>query len=131
MAKVYEAPFVQSGQMKPVRYGTANTDRSGQTGSFSAALVTGATEGTRIQRIQFIAEGTTTAGMIRVFSNNGTAVSLVGEVAVTAVTPSNSVVAWTGQLTFPEPFIVNSGKTLVFTPSIGEMFVGIPFAADY
>lgn len=130
MAKTFEAPFVQSGQMTPVRYGTLDTSLDGS-GTYSAAMVTGAAEGTRIQRILFIGEVTTTVGYIRVYSNNGSAVALVGEVPVTVFTPSNILPTWTGQLVFPEPFIVASGKWLKFAPTKSEMFVGIPFAADY
>lgn len=75
---------------------TANTNRDGA-GTLGTAC-TGSAGGTRISRINITALGTTTAGMIRLFIDDGSAIRLWREIPVTAITPSASVAAWTGNL---------------------------------
>jgi len=67
----------------------ANTNRDG-TGT-APDVVTGATNGTRIDRITIEGTGTTTAGVVRLFLYDGTNTRLWKEVLVTAITPSATV----------------------------------------
>lgn len=72
---------------------TANTNRDG-TGTISAAIVTGAANGTRVRRIEVQATGNTTAGMVRLYLHDGTTAHLFLEVSVSAITPSAILAAF-------------------------------------
>ena len=75
---------------------TANTNRDG-TGAV-VDVITGATNGTRIDRVTVMATGTTTQGMVRLYLSDGTNTRLWKEVLVSAVTPSGTVAAFTSPL---------------------------------
>lgn len=92
-----------------VNFASANTNRDG-TGTI-ATLITARVPGSRIERVNFNAVATTTAGMIRIFKRDsgltfnadGSVASytaptwrLVTEVPVSAITPSGTVAAWSG-----------------------------------
>ena len=72
----------------------ANTSRDG-TGTIADVLTAGA-NGTRVDDISLVATGTTTAGVVRLFLNDGTNIRLWKEILVTAVTPSTTVAVWKG-----------------------------------
>lgn len=67
---------------------TANTNRNG-TGTIGT-VITGAATGTRVDDITITATGTTTAGVVRLFINDGTTSYLWQEILVTAITPSTT-----------------------------------------
>lgn len=73
----------------------ANTNRDG-TGTI-VDVVTGDTDGTRIEMITVTATGTTTAGMVRLYIYNGATTKLWKEVSVTAITPSATTKAFTAE----------------------------------
>lgn len=75
-----------------VQISTANTNRDG-TGTIGSAI-TGAKNGTKISHVVAEATGTTTAGMIRYYIDDGTNVRLWHEIAVSAITPSATVKAF-------------------------------------
>jgi len=81
--------FSQTPRLALVQVSTANTNRDG-TGTV-VDVITGATNGTRIDRITIAATGTTTAGMIRLYLYDGTNTRLWQEAPVTAATPSGTV----------------------------------------
>lgn len=76
---------------------TANTNRdgTGTLGTVYTALahVAGQGSGARIDSITVKATGTTTAGVIRIYVDDGTA-RLVREILVSAITPSATVKSW-------------------------------------
>jgi hypothetical protein len=76
---------------------TANTNRDG-TGTlgtvYTARSQANGGQGARIEFITIEATGTTTAGMVRLYVDNGTA-RLIREIAVSALTPSATVKAYT------------------------------------
>jgi hypothetical protein len=74
----------------------ANTNRDG-TGTIVDVLLAG-TNGTRVDDISIAATGTVTAGVVRLFLNDGTNSRLWKEVLVTATTPSTSVAVWSATL---------------------------------
>lgn len=84
-----------------VRIATANTNRDG-TGTLGD-VVTGGTNGTRIDKIVIEAIGTTTAGMVRLYINDGTNTRLWQEVMVAALTPSGTVQAFRALILTPDP----------------------------
>ena len=67
----------------------ANTNLDG-TGTI-VSIITGGTDGTRITRITIKALQTTTAGIVRLFIDDGSNVRLWKEIAVEAITISASV----------------------------------------
>lgn len=71
---------------------TANTARDG-TGTI-ATVFTAGSSGSRIDDIYITATGTVTAGVIRLFINDGTNSRLLSEILVTATTPSTTVQVW-------------------------------------
>jgi hypothetical protein len=111
----------------------ANTNRDGTTGTYYT-LVTGATNGTRIDRIVATATGTTAAGMLRFFLYNGTLNKLMKEIATSAVTPSGTVAAATYE------WVRTDGLPLVVLPSTYQIRVSthnaetwefVAFGGDY
>jgi hypothetical protein len=75
---------------------TANTATDG-TGTLVTLLTAGA-NATRVDRIYAVATGSTAAGLLRFFVYDGSNNRLVRELAVTAVTPSSTAVAWSGEI---------------------------------
>lgn len=68
---------------------TANTNRDG-TGTIGTVLTAGA-NGTKVNQVDIVAAGTTTAGVVRLFINDGTNTRLLYEQLVAAATPSATV----------------------------------------
>lgn len=77
---------------------TANTNRDG-TGTIVTCFTAG-TNGSRIESVEVQATGTTTAGMVRLFLNDGTNTRLLREVPIPAITPSGTVPAFQIPLVF-------------------------------
>jgi len=81
-----------------VSISTANTNRDG-TGTlgtlYTATAAASQGVGAIVQSITCVATGTTTAGMVRIFRHNGSAFFLIREIAVSAITPSATVKAFT------------------------------------
>jgi hypothetical protein len=75
---------------------TANTARDG-TGTIVSIFAAGL-EGSRIDQIRIHATGTTTAGMIRLFIDDGTNTRLWKEIPVIASTPGASTPAWSANV---------------------------------
>jgi hypothetical protein len=84
-------PVIGHGQVS-----VANANRDG-TGTLVDVL-TGATNGTRVQRITVKATVTTTAGMVRLFLYNGSVTRLWKEIEVTAITPSATVKSFANEI---------------------------------
>ena len=78
----------------------ANTNRDG-TGTL-VDIFTAGDNGSLIQRVEVIATGTTTAGVIRLFVYDGTNNRLYDEILVTAITPSTTVEVFSANIN-PSP----------------------------
>lgn len=98
---------------------TANPNRDG-TGTI-AVLLTGSTEGAKIEEIVVQATGTTTAGMIRFYYNDGVSTRLIDEVPVTAVTPSGTVTAYFASRVF-DNLILTPGHDIRVSTQNAETF---------
>ena len=109
----------------------ANTDLSGS-GTFMT-VITGGTNGTRISKIVIQAIDTTTAGMVRLFIDDGVAVFLWKEVAVEAVTIAASTPAFSYEilLSSEEALILPSGYILKASTHNAEPFNIIAEGGDY
>lgn len=98
---------------------TANTNRNG-TGTI-VSVMTGATNGTRIDDIYIAATGTTTAGVVRLFISDGTNIRLWQEILVSAITPSTTVAVWSTTL-LNLGLILESGWSLQASTNNSETF---------
>ena len=98
---------------------TANTNRDG-TGTI-ATIFTAGSNGSRIDDIYIVATGTTTAGVVRLFVNDGTTSWLWQEILVPAVTPSTTVQVFSAAL-IEQGLILANGFSLRASTQIAETF---------
>jgi hypothetical protein len=107
----------------------ANTNRDG-TGTTVTVFTAGA-NGSRIDDIWIVGTGTTTAGVVRLYVNDGTNTRLWQEVMVTAITPSVSVQVFNAAL-YNQALILPNGWSLVASTQIAETFnVIVTRAGDF
>ena len=99
---------------------TANTARNG-TGTI-ATIFTGGSSGSRIDDISIVATGTTTAGVVRLFLNDGTTSYLLQEILVTAITPSTTVQVFSFQLLNQAIILASSSWSLRASTNNSETF---------
>ena len=124
--------FVATPRMYRGRATAANTARDGS-GTIVDIVPTGS-GARKIERLEITAEGTTTAGMIRLFTYNGTDYRLLREVLVTAITPSATVAAFTTQIDLSpagQVLTLESTHKLGFAPHNAETFVAHAFGGDF
>lgn len=123
------AQYASTVQNAQAQISTANTNRNG-TGTIGTVM-TGATNGTRIDDIYIVATGTTTAGVVRLFISDGTNVRLWQEILVSAVTPSTTVAVWSYTL-LNQALILESGWSLQASTNNAETFnVIVTRAGDF
>ena len=99
---------------------TANTNRNG-TGTI-ATIFTGGSSGSRIDDIYIVATGTTTAGVVRLFLNDGTTSYLWQEILVTAITPSTTVQVFSASLLNQALILATSSWSLRASTNNAETF---------
>ncbi len=93
--------FVITPHVGMVRIATANTGRDG-TGTLNS-IITGTTNGTRVDRVTIKAQGTTTAGMVRFYIDDGTNIRFWREELVSAITPGANTKSFEVTITSPDP----------------------------
>jgi len=113
---------------------TANTNRDG-TGTIVSVFTAGSS-GSRIERVLIQAVGTTTAGMIRLYINDGTNSRLYQEIPIGATTPSGSVPAIAvacQAFTMPTmyPIVIPTGFSLRASTNNTETFNIIAIGGDF
>ena len=126
------AQYVATPKNGSTQISVANTNRDG-TGTLGTVFTAG-TSGSRIDSIIIQATGTTTAGMIRFFESidGGTTKRLVGEVPVTAATPSGVVQAFSTILNsnvsgfLEKGYVLESNAILYASTHNSETFNIIP-----
>lgn len=111
----------------------ANTNRDG-TGTIATIYTAGAS-GSRIDRLNIKAAGTTTAGMLRLFLHDGTNARLLTEVAVFALTPSATVKTFEATLeaySTPSlmPLLLQTGYSLRASTHNAETFNVVATGGD-
>lgn len=84
--------YASTPRLGTAQLSVANTARDGS-GTLVTPFVAGA-NGSRVEAITVYALGTTTAGMVRIFVNDGTVSRLWTEIGVSAITPSAAVAAF-------------------------------------
>ena len=107
----------------------ANTNRDG-TGTI-VDILTGATYGTRIDKITVTATGTTTAGMVRLYLYTGSLTRLFMEVSVVAATPSATVQVFTQTVVFDHGVVLPTDWKLQASTHNAEVFNVFAMAGDY
>jgi hypothetical protein len=98
----------------------ANTARDGS--GTLADVMTAGSNGSRIDKIRVVASGTTTAGVIRLFLYDGTNTYLFKEIIVAAITPSTSIAAWVGEMTFIDGLVLPATWHLKAATNNAELF---------
>jgi hypothetical protein len=107
-----------------VRVSTANTNRDGATGTYGTLFTAGAA-GAFFPGWRWAAEGTTTAGFVRLFRQDAGSgnVELLKEMVVPAVTPAVGVTpAVEGEWYPPAGIMLSASSVLKCSTQIGEPF---------
>ena len=131
--------FTNRGSFTPARIISANTASDGSSNIYG--VVTGSTDGTRVDGVRFInSQVTAAAAGAKVFKiflsdTNGANYRIIGEVAVGAVTRSATAIGQAAIYTFDQPIILRSGQIIAVAQSV---FAGVQdqtdataFAGDY
>ena len=121
--------FTLTPQIGMAQISTANTNRDG-TGTLGT-VVSGGSNGTRIDRVTVAATVTTTAGMVRLFLYDGTNTRLLAELPVTAITVAASVAGFTQTLAFANGLVLPSGWALKASTHNAETFNVFAFGGDF
>lgn len=123
------AQYASTVQVASAALSAANTNRNG-TGTI-VSVISGATNGTRVDDIYIVANATTTAGVIRLFISDGTNIRLWQEILVTATTPSTTVQVWSYTL-LNQALLLKSGWSLQAATNNAETFsVFVTRAGDF
>lgn len=109
--------YIGTPKSPSVTISTANTNRDGATGAYGTLMTAGAS-GSRVDRINITATGTTTAGMVRLFV--GTA--MIKEIPIIAITPSATQPAFSAELVLDNGLVLQSGAVLKASTEKAESF---------
>lgn len=123
--------FVKSISTSVASIATANTGRDGS-GTLNTLFTAGA-NGSRVEFIKIMATVTTTAGMLRLFIDDGGTIRFFMEVPVVAITPSATVGAFMVHLQFGDavPFMMKASTVLKCGTEKNETFHAVVVAGDY
>jgi hypothetical protein len=116
----------------PASISVAETSRTAPTNA--VACVTAGANGTMISRVHVHATGTTTAGMVRLYLHDGTNYHLREEIAVSAVTPSGTVAAFSADSTVftpVTPVAISTGWSLRAATHNAEAFRVVAESGDF
>jgi hypothetical protein len=111
-----------------VSIGTADTSRTAPTNV--GTLFSAGSNGSRVDEIDIVAAGTTTAGVVRIFVYNGSTYYLLREVLVSATTPSTTVAVFSNTLVFSN-LVIPSGYSIRVTTNNAETFHVTAFGGDF
>lgn len=124
--------FGKNGYMAQANVAAANTNRDG-TGTL-VDLLTGTTEGTRVERLRYQATVTTTAGLLRIWHYDGTNNRLIDEIPIAAntVSASNPGVSGDRARSDGQPYaVLKSGDKLKITMHNAESVNVFALCTDY
>jgi hypothetical protein len=119
--------FTSTPRIGAAAVATANTNRDG-TGTL-VDILTGVTAGTKVTSVVVQATVTTTAGMIRLYINDGSTSRLFDEITVAAATVSASVAASRTVRTYTD-LVLPSGHKLQASTHNAENHIVTALAAD-
>lgn len=114
------AQYAATARTATTSVSTANTNRNG-TGTI-ATVFTAGSSGSRIDDIFIVATGTTTAGVVRLFINDGTTSWLWQEILVPAITPSTTVQVFSASLLNQALILATSSWSLRASTNNAETF---------
>lgn len=125
------AQFTATANTARVRISTANTNRDGS-GTIGNVFAAGAS-GSRIERVRIKATSTTTAGMVRMYTYDGSTYRLYEEIAVSAITPSATVESFEATVTLGNgaPLTLATGWSLGFSTHNAETFDVTVIGGDF
>lgn len=106
---------------------TANTNRDGS--GTLVSVLTGSTNGTKIEEVKIAAAAATTAGVVRLFLWDGTNNRLLTETLVSAITPSASVQTFERSIVF-DNLVLPSTWELRASTNNAEAFNVFAFGAN-
>ncbi len=121
--------FPLTPHLAQVQATAANTARDG-TGTTYTLFTPGA-NGSRIDHIDMWSAGTTAAGVLRFFLNDGTHTYLIHEIATAGHTVSGTTVDDNYQWIPLNGIIIQSGYTIVVSTVNAETWNFVAFGADY
>lgn len=107
----------------------ANTNRDGTTGTYGTVITAG-NSGTRIAEITIQASGTTTGGMVRLFTNDGTNNRMFDEISISAVATPGATTKATRISTTYTNLVIPSGWSLRASTHNGEVMNVFALGAD-
>jgi len=122
-----ETQYTANTGVQPIS--VANSYLDGTNGTYSAAIITGASNGTIIKSITIKAIGDTSQGMVRLFIYDGSNNKLVSEIEIPAVTKSSTDPAF--EITIPVDFALKSGWSLKASTELGNTFNIIAEGMDW
>ena len=130
MASPNQTPrFVEDGKVWAAEISTANTGRDGS--GTIGTIVTAGAQGSRVDLVRIVAEGTTTAGVVRIFLHDGSTFFLVKEVLISAITPSTTIEVSVSEWAPTEPLVLPTSWTLRASTHNAETFNVFVFGGDY
>lgn len=116
--------FIDTPRAPGCRASVANTNRDGSTGTYETLFTAGA-DGAFFQAFRWCAEGTTTAGFIRLYVQETGAgnVELIHEAPVPATTPvAGTTPVAQGEWYPPGGIMLDAGAVVKVSTQIGEPF---------
>lgn len=114
------AQYAATARTAAASVSTANTNRNG-TGTIATVFTAGAS-GSRIDDIFIVAQGTTTANVVRLFVNDGTTSWLWQEIIVPAITPSTTVAVFSAALLNQSLILATSSWSLRASTNNAETY---------
>jgi hypothetical protein len=120
--------FAATVRVSAANIATADTSRTSPTNV--GTVFTAGASGSRIDEINIVSTGTTTAGVVRLWVYTGSTYYLLQEVMVTAVTPSTTQAVFSSTSTYNN-FMLPSGHSLRATTNNSESFNVIAFGGDF
>lgn len=120
--------FASTPRCSSVAISTADTSRTAPTNV--GTLFTAGASGSRIDEIDIVAAGTSTANVVRIFIYNGSTYFLLQEILISAITPSASTVAFSTAITF-NSLVIPSGSSVRVTTNNAEAYHVTAFGGDF
>jgi hypothetical protein len=120
--------FAATVRVSAANIATADTSRTAPTEV--GTVFTAGSGGSRIDEVNIISTGTTTAGVVRLWVYTGSTYYLLSETLVTAITPSSSVAVFSSISTYNN-LMLPSGHSLRATTNNSESFNVIAFGGDF
>ena len=123
--------FVTTPTIGSAAISTANANRDG-TGTLATVFTAGAS-GAVLEAISITADGTTTAGVIRIFAEDGAGLRLIDEVTVLPITPNVTDIQKVFHVVWKPPFhfLVKATETIQVSTHNAETFYVVGVGGDF